>query len=204
MSTKGSAQPVESRVLWILLSINAAMFVTELGFGLAAESMGLVADAFDMLADVSVYALALLAVGASLAAKVRAAFVAGFLQVILALSIVVEVVRRFLGDSEPDGGVMILVSLVALVANATCVFLLKRHRHGEVHMRAAWLFSASDVQANAGVVLAGILVPLLKSPVPDYVIGVAVGGLVLRSGVRILRDAQATSRAVRLGSAGSP
>jgi cation diffusion facilitator family transporter len=197
MTPRGLQEPVRSerRLLWILLSINAAMFVAELAFGLAAESMGLVADAFDMLADVSVYALALLATRASSRAKIRAAVVAGFLQVMLAASIMVEVIRRLVGASEPDGMVMILVATVALAANSTCVVLLRRHRHGEIHMRAAWLFSASDVQANAGVILAGVLVPLLRSPVPDYVIGVTVAGLVLRSGVRILRDARATSRA---------
>ena len=45
------AARLERRTLWIVLAINAAMFVMELGFGLRARSTGLIADSLDMLAD---------------------------------------------------------------------------------------------------------------------------------------------------------
>lgn len=54
---------VEKRTLVLLLSINAVMFVVELGAGWRAESMGLIADSLDMLADAGVYTAALLARG---------------------------------------------------------------------------------------------------------------------------------------------
>src|SRR5690606_7395788 len=53
----------EARVLWILLALNAVMFVVELGAGIWARSAGLVADAMDMFADAAVYGVALYAVG---------------------------------------------------------------------------------------------------------------------------------------------
>jgi Co/Zn/Cd efflux system component len=55
----------ERRTLVVVLAINAAMFVIELGVGWIAQSMGLIADSLDMLADASVYAAALLAVGST-------------------------------------------------------------------------------------------------------------------------------------------
>lgn len=48
------------------LAINATLFVGELIAGLLAGSMGLVADALDMLADALVYALSLAAVGGTM------------------------------------------------------------------------------------------------------------------------------------------
>jgi Co/Zn/Cd efflux system component len=59
-------------------------------------------------------------------------------------------------------------------------------------MRASWIFSATDVQANLGVMLAGVLVMQTGSAWPDLVIGLAVCGLVVRGGLRILRQARAS------------
>ncbi|HTE88449.1 MAG TPA: cation transporter, partial [Terriglobales bacterium] len=47
------------RVLWIVLVINAVMFVVEGGAGLLAHSTSLLADALDMLGDTLVYAFSL-------------------------------------------------------------------------------------------------------------------------------------------------
>ena len=47
------------RVLWIVLFINAAMFVFEGGAGLLAHSTSLLADALDMLGDALVYGFSL-------------------------------------------------------------------------------------------------------------------------------------------------
>ena len=57
-------------------------------------------------------------------------------------------------------------------------------------MRATWIFSATDVQANAGVIVAGLLVKITDSSIPDLAIGLAVCLLVIRGGVRILKEAQ--------------
>ncbi|WP_437438692.1 hypothetical protein, partial [Salmonella enterica] len=91
----------ESRSLRLLLGINAFMFVVEMTAGLIARSAGLIADSLDMFADAAVYGLALYAVGRSVNLQVRAAHLAGVLQLILALGVLVEVIRRFIFGSEP-------------------------------------------------------------------------------------------------------
>ena len=55
----------ESRVLIILLLINAVMFITELTLGWLGEPTGLIADSLDMLADALVYGVGLYAVDKS-------------------------------------------------------------------------------------------------------------------------------------------
>jgi Co/Zn/Cd efflux system component len=57
-------------------------------------------------------------------------------------------------------------------------------------MRASWIFSKNDVIANVGVILAGALVAMTDSPIPDTVIGVVVALIVFRGGVHILKDAK--------------
>ena len=176
----------ESGTLWILLAINGLMFLVEMTMGLIAQSAGLIADSLDMLADAAVYGLALYAVGHGIKMQVRAAHVAGILQLILAVGVLVEVGRRFLFGSDPQSSMMMTVASVALVANISCLLLIAKHREGGAHMKASWIFSANDVVINLGVILAALLVTWTGSNYPDLVIGGIVGGIVLIGARRIL------------------
>ena len=177
----------ESKVLWILLAINGAMFVGEIILGFIAQSTGLIADAMDMFADAAVYGVSLYAVGKAVSLQKKAARMSGYMQIALALFALAEVIRRFVFGSEPEAGYMMWVSAVALVANVTCLVLISRHREAGVHMKASYIFSANDVIANMGVILAGILVCFLKSPIPDLVIGLLIATVVFRGGLSILK-----------------
>lgn len=177
--------------LLILLILNGAMFLLEVIVGWKAESMGLIADGLDMGADAAVYLLALLAIGATAQSKVRAARFAGWVQLALALTAIMELGRRFMFGSDPEPTLMIGISLLALAVNIGCLALLRRHREGEVHLQAAWIFSATDVQANLGVLAAGVLVGWLDSALPDLVIGLLVCWLVLRGALHIRRRVRA-------------
>lgn len=180
-------------MLRTLLLLNGVMLVVEVAVGWVVESMGLVADGLDMGADAAVYLLALLAVGGPAAAKLRAAQWAGWTQMALAVVAILEVARRLVAGSDPEPASMIVVSLVALGVNVICLMELRRHRHGEVHLQAAWIFSATDAQANLGVILAGVLVAWLETPVPDLVIGAVIAALVLRGALRIRRRVAAAA-----------
>ncbi len=179
------------RALATLFALNGGMFVIEIISGWRAESMGLLADGLDMGADAAVYLLAMLAIGAAESRKLKAARFAGRVQLGLALLMLLELARRAILGSTPEPPAMVTVSLIALAVNVWCLVLLRRHRHGEVHLQAAWIFSATDVQANLGVLLAGALVAILDSAIPDLVIGLIVTGLVLRGAVRIGRRVRA-------------
>jgi len=182
----------ETRVLVILLAINGAMFVIELGVGWLAQSTALIADALDMLADAMVYGVGFYAVGRPISVKAHAAGLSGALQILLGLLVLADILRRFIYGSEPVSTLMMAMGLVALTANVVCLVLIARHRQGEVHMRASWIFSKNDVIANLGVILAGALVAWTGSRWPDLAIGVAVAGVILWGGVQIIRDARAT------------
>ncbi len=83
-----------------VLLINLSFFIIELVAGWLADSMGLVADGLDMLADSIVYGLSLYAVGRSTRHKKRVAMTSGYFQMFLALLGFLEVGRRFLGLEE--------------------------------------------------------------------------------------------------------
>ncbi len=187
----------QSRVLIMLLAINGVMFVAELIAGTIADSTALIADSLDMLADASVYAIGLYAVGRSLQVKARAAHISGIFQVLLGMGVLFDIVRRFIVGSEPESLLMMAVGLVALIANSICLVLIYKHRQGEVHMRASWVFSKNDVIANLGVIGGGALVAWLGSPLPDLIIGLVIAMIVVRGGIHIIKDANSEEEAQR-------
>ncbi|MGD8593875.1 MAG: cation transporter [Gammaproteobacteria bacterium] len=179
----------ESRVLMVLLGINAVMFLVEITLGIVSESTALIADSLDMLADATVYGIGLYAVGRPLLAKIRAAHISGLFQLTLGASVLVDVLRRLVWGSEPESLLMISIGVVALVANVICLKLISKHREGEIHMRASWVFSKNDVIANLGIIAGGVLVYALGSRFPDLLIGLAISIIVIRGGIHILKDA---------------
>ncbi len=179
----------QGRLLIALLAINAMMFVIEITLGIISESTALIADSLDMLADATVYAIGLYAVGKPMLAKIKAAHISGVFQIILGGLVLADVIRRFVIGSEPESLLMITVGIAALCANVVCLKLISKHRQGEVHMRASWVFSKNDVIANLGIIIAGGLVYVLDSRLPDLVIGLAISIIVIRGGIYIVKDA---------------
>lgn len=184
----------ERRVLRIALLLNAAMAVIGGTAGWIAYSTGLLADALDMLSDAGAYAIGLVAIGRSARFKANAAACSGVVLLMLGVGLLAEVGRRVLYGAEPLGGWMIATAFLSLAVNLTVLRMLAPLKSGQVHLRATWLFTRADVVANAGVILAGVLVFWLASPYPDYVIGAAIGVYVIKESVEILQDARRARR----------
>lgn len=178
----------ERRLLWQVLAINFFFFGLEMLTGFIAGSMGLVADSLDMLADSIVYGLSLFAVGGAISRKKNIAGVAGYFQLTLAVLGFIEVIRRFVGHEEtPDFHLMIIISLLALAGNVICLYLLQKSKSQEAHMQASMIFTSTDVIVNFGVIVAGVIVCLTTSKLPDLTIGTIVFILVGRGAYGILR-----------------
>ena len=178
------------RILWWVIAINAVMFFVEMTVGVFADSTALIADSLDMLADAIVYGIGIYAVGKSLLHKANAAQISGYFQLMLGVIILIDITRRLFLGSEPVSSLMIGMGFIALIANVACLVIIRNHKNDEVHMRASWIFSANDVIANMGVIIAGILVVWLDSRIPDLVIGFIVSIVVLRGASLILKDAK--------------
>ncbi len=179
---------VQSKLLWSVLIINFVFFIIEMTTGLISKSMGLVADSLDMLADSFVYGLSLWAVGSTVMRKKKVARWSGYFQLTLALLGLTEVSRRFIGSEEiPDYRLMIGVSILALIANGLCLYLLQKSKSNEAHMKASMIFTSNDIIINTGVILAGVMVLLTQSKYPDLIIGSIVFLIVVRGAIRILK-----------------
>ena len=180
----------ERRILTIALVLNAAMAVIGGVAGWMGQSTGLLADALDMLSDATAYAIGLVAIGRGARFKANAAWLSGSVLLVLGLGLLLEVGRRVFQGAEPLSGWMIGTACLSLVVNLTVLRLLAPLKSGEVHLRATWIFTRADVVANVGVIVAGILILVLASPYPDYVIGTLIGLYVIKEALEILSDAR--------------
>lgn len=185
----------ERQVLWIALGLNAAMAVIGSIAGWIAESTGLLADALDMLSDATAYAIGLAAISRGARFKVNAAYLSGAILLLLGVCVLVEVARRAIVGSTPEGGWMIGIACLSLIVNVIVLRMLSPLRDGGVHLRASWIFTRADVIANVGVILSGVLVAWLGSRTPDLIIGALIGLYVIKEAFEILREAREASDA---------
>src|SRR3546814_14974601 len=106
-------------------------------------------------ADASVYVLSLAAVGTVAARKKQLARISGYLQAGLATVGLIEVLRRFIVETDlPDPISMIVLSALALAGNIVSLVVLHRVRSGEAHLQASWIFTANDIKVNGLVIAA--------------------------------------------------
>lgn len=130
--------------------------------------------------------MALYAVGKAAHNKLKAAKLAGVIELLLAALAFWRTGYQIYIGAMPEANAMIWISVIALAVNVTCLYLISGRKNDGVHMRASYIFSANDVLANLGVIVAGVLVAWLNSPYPDWIIGLVIGFLVLSGAIRIL------------------
>lgn len=179
----------QSRVLYAVLAVNAAMFVVEFVAGWLIRSTALLGDSLDMLGDASVYALTLFVLHRGVRARAAAALVKGGFMLLFGAAVVTDAAYKLYVGEVPAANWMGLIGLLALIANGVCFFLLYAHRSDDLNMRSTWLCSRNDLVANASVIAAAVLVAFTGSLWPDVVVGVAIAVLFLHSAVPVIREA---------------
>jgi Co/Zn/Cd efflux system component len=172
-----------------VLLINLGQSLGGVVVGIWAASTALIGAGLDNLSDAAVYAIALYAVGRTAIAKARVASLSGWLLLILAALLLVEVVRRFFYGAEPIGVAMIVAASINAGLNQVCLRLLAQHRGEDVTFKATAIFTNNDTWANLGIVVSGVLVWMFASPLPDLMIGIVVVVIAIKGGREILQEA---------------
>jgi cation diffusion facilitator family transporter len=187
-------QERHGRVLWVVLLINAVMFLVEGGAGLMAHSTSLLADALDMLGDALVYGFSLFVVARSARWQAGAALAKGGFMLAFGLGVLGEAVYKMFHPVMPGVETMGMIGGFALAANLVCFFLLYRHRCDNLNMSSTWLCSRNDLIANVGVLMAAAGSYMLMSRWPDMLVGVVIASLFLSSALQVLRPSMQALR----------
>lgn len=186
--------PRYKRVLWIVITLNGAMFLTEMAAGQLAGSQALKADALDFLADTVTYGLSLAVIGASVRTRSRAAMSKGLSLCAMAVWVFGSTLYQTLVLGLPRAEVMGAIGLLALAANVASVLLLRPYKDGDANVRSVWLCSRNDAIGNVIVMAAALGVWGTSSGWPDLAVAAVMAGIFLSSSVQILRQAWAESR----------
>ena len=181
--------------LLIVLGINAVMFLIIAVAALYGKSTALLADSLDNLGDALTYGLSLYAVSRGAAVKAKVALFKGGLIFLGASVVAAQIVYKLFVPSVPLFEVMGAFSLLGLVANGVCLFLLTRHRYEDVNMSSVWECSRNDIASNLAVFVAAGAVWFTASSWPDAVVALGLMWLLLRSALRVIGSARAELRA---------
>ena len=185
------------RVLWIVIAINAAMFIVEMVAGQLAGSQALQADALDFLGDSVTYAISLFVIGMPLMWRARAALLKGISLGLMGLWVLGSTLYHVLILGVPQAEIMGAIGLLAFTANIVSVLLLMKYRDGDANVRSVWLCSRNDAIGNLAVVVAASGVWATNTAWPDLIVAGIMASLFLWSATQIIMQSMAELRSCR-------
>lgn len=181
-------------------ALNMAFVVAEALFGVAANSVALVADAAHNLGDVLAL---LLAWGAAWLTRrpptarrtygwgrssILAALVNAAVLLIGVGAIGIEAVRRLLEPEPVASGIVMAVAAAGIVVNGGTALLFMRDRHNDLNIRAQFQHLAGDALVSLAVVLAALAIRLTGLTWLDPIASLGVVVIILAGTWTTLRE----------------
>ncbi len=204
-----------TKLLWIIV-FNLLIIVSEIVFGLISNSFALIADALhntgDVIAVIITYlAIKLAAKKASfshtfgyLRAEMMAAFVNTLFLFITMLYMIYEAINRFYNPEIIEPIYMIIVGLIAVIANGVSAYILNNmgvatcshnhsdhghhhHDHEDANIKSAYLHMLLDALISVGVVIAGIFIYYFKIYYIDSILTIVFSLYILKHSYPLLK-----------------
>ncbi|MGH1484756.1 MAG: cation transporter [Cellvibrionaceae bacterium] len=184
------------RRLWLVIALNAIMFVVEITAGQLAKSQALQADALDFLGDALTYGISLAVIGASIQVRTNAALFKGASLFLMGMWVLGSTIHRVFYVDIPEAEIMGVIGFLALMTNLASVLILVRYKDGDANVRSVWLCSRNDAIGNLAVMIAALSVWGTASRWPDLIVAAIMSGLFLSSAIQIVRQALKERREV--------
>lgn len=180
----------KKRVLVWVLIINTVVFFAQFSAAIIAHSSSLLADSLDMLGDAITYGVSLYAATRGDRWLAKAALLKGCIITIFSLIIYMEVIYKLLYlQALPKAGLMTIFSIVGLLFNGICLYLLTHHRDKDINMYSTWVCARNDIIGNISVLITAGLTVLTLSRWPDIIVGAGLASVLLYSSIKILKAA---------------
>jgi cobalt-zinc-cadmium efflux system protein len=182
------------------LVLTLVVMLVEVGGGLIARSLALLADAAHMATDAAAIGLSLFAawVAAHPAddkrtygwyrVEILAALVNGALLLVVTAGIVREAFARLSSPVEIRAGIMLGVATLGLAANLAAAFMLHRAKGESLNVRGAYLHVLSDLGGSLAAILAGAIVLLTGWVAADAIVSLALAGLLVFGALRLMKQ----------------
>jgi cobalt-zinc-cadmium efflux system protein len=190
------------RLLAISLGITSVVMLVQVVGAILSGSLALLADAVHMFTDAAALVIALIAsvVAARPAndrrtfgyqrAEVFGALANSVILIVLSVWIAIEAVLRLVDGSEHEiaGGLMLVVAVVGLIANAVAMWLLSAAQRSSVNVRGAYLEVMGDLIGSAAVIVAAIIVITTGWLQADAVASLLIAVMIVPRAIGLLRE----------------
>jgi len=190
------------RLLTISLGLTGVVFLVQVVGALASGSLALLADSAHMLTDASGLIIALIAsaVAARPAndrrtygyqrAEVFGALVNAIILLVLATAIAFEGVRRLAdpATTEVAGGLMLVVAVVGLLANAVAMWLLSSAQKRSINVRGAYLEVLGDLLGSVAVIVAAVVIVTTGWLPADALASLLIAAMIVPRAIALLRE----------------
>ncbi len=190
---------LKGRNLLISIVLNAIITVAQVIGGIISGSLSLLSDALHNFSDTLSLVVSYIAdrysrKEASMTrtfgykrAEIIAAFVNSASLLIVAAYLVYEAIERFFNPQEIDGGLVIWLALLGIVANGLSVLLLRKDSRENMNMRSAYLHLFTDMSASVAVLVGGLLMKYFGWFWVDSVLTVLIAIYLLYMGYDLLK-----------------
>jgi len=160
---------LRGRNLLISILLNIIITTAQVIGGVISGSLALLSDALHNFSDVislvvSYVANKLAKKKASLhktfgykRAEILAAFINASTLIIVAVLLIIEAIKRFKNPQEIESGLVIWLSVIAILGNGLSVILLKKDAEANMNMKSAYIHLLSDMMASVAVLIGGLL-----------------------------------------------
>jgi len=178
----------ERNVLIICFLINAVMFGLELYYGLIVHSASLLSDSAHNIGDALILGTSVLVIGSTLVSKAKLALVKSIVMLGFGILTGVYVFQNMFTGYVPDYAPITYVGVFVLIGNIISAILLLYYRHKDINLKSAYICCRNDVISSIGIIIAGLLIMLTKSNIPDIIIGGSIAILICYSAVGIFKE----------------
>ena len=189
------------RILIVVIALNFIITIAEVIGGLLSNSLALISDSLHNLSDAAAILLSYIAIKMSRKAHtLKRTFGYRRIQIIVALfnaSVIIlvslflfkEAYIRFTNPSPVLGGIMLVVALIGLIANAVSVFLLKDGTKENINIKSAYLHLLVDTLSSVAVLIGGVIIYFYKIYWIDPLLTAIIGIYVIKEGYSIIKEA---------------
>ena len=193
------------RLLAVALSLTATVMIVQVVGAILTGSLALLADAAHMFTDAAALVVALIATAIAARpaddrrtfgyqrAEVLGALVNGIVLIVLSLWVAFEAVQRLLAPAEAEvqGGLMLVVAVVGLLANAVSMWLLGRAQKRSINVRGAYLEVLGDLIGSAAVIVAAIVIVATGFVQADAIASLFIAVMIVPRAIGLLREVMA-------------
>ena len=191
---------VSGRTMGAAVALTLTFVLVEAVSGWRAHSLALLSDAGHNLADAAALGFSWYALWIARKPShqrmtfgyhrvgVFAALANSVSLVVIAVLIGWEAIGRIREPEIANGSVMIGVAAAAIVVNLVIGLWLHSGAKNDLNIRSAYLHMLGDAVSAFGVVIAGILVMTLHTPLADPVVSLLIAGLILYSSYGVLLE----------------